>query len=227
MRILGTKPDSTILPEQNIRIDSIDFSFNEAFERAIKNRCELKQAEISIAKAKLNKDEISGSFSPIFQFSVLYNRSSNIEKNLIQSLNLPNYGLNLSGSISIPLFDGGRISSGVEIAERNILVQENNYQQLKEDIWADLEIRYRTLVLFIKRLGALQLSLETAAEALNIAELRFRSGEITSSEIENVRNRYTLAKNSLDNAKISCVIQRAGLAKAMGEFFPWVESLRK
>ena len=139
---------------------------------------------------------------------------------------MPNYGWNLLGTISIPIYDAGRSSFQVEISDRNISIQEENLALLKEEIAINIETLYRTLMLDIKRLNSLQLSLEAASEALNISELRFNSGEITSTDIENVRNRYNTARNALDGAKISYMSERAGLAKAMGELSTWVESLK-
>ena len=104
---------------------------------------------------------------------------------------------------------------------------ENDITLFKEEILIDLETQYRTLSLNLRRFNSLQLSLEAADEALKIAELRFNSGQITSTEIENVRNRYNSAKNTLDGVKVSYIIERAGLAKAMGELFIWIETLKK
>lgn len=226
LRILGANLDSTVQLKQNIEIDSIDFTLNEAYEKAFLNRLELKQAQISLSGTKLNCEQISSSLSPFLQLNANYNLSSNFETTFFRSFTLPKYGWNIIGTISIPVFDGDRTSSQLEISERNIAVQEENIKLMKEEIAIDIETRYRTLTLDMRRFNSLQLNLDVAAEALKIAELRFHSGDISSTEIENVRNRYNTARNTLDASKISYMIERAGLAKAMGELFKWIEGLK-
>lgn len=60
---------------------------------------------------------------------------------------------------------------------------------------------------------------------MSIAELRFQSGQISSTEIDDIRNRFNTAENTLNQAKISCVLDRAGLAEATGQLGQWVDTL--
>ena len=113
-----------------------------------------------------------------------------------------------------------------ESADRSIAIQEMNIRLLEEEIRIEVEMRYRTMQLNLRRMGSLELSLASAAEALRIAELRFQSGEISSTEIENVRNRHNASRNALDGVRISHVLERATLAKAMGGLMDWVESMK-
>ena len=227
MQLLGANIDSTVTLEQNIKIDSINFTLQEATQRAMNNRLEIKQSEISLAGDSLSLTQTSSSLSPVLQLNASYNFNSNLEPYFFQSFDMPNYGWNILGTISIPIYDGGRTSYRTEISERNIAIQKENLSLLKQDIAIDIETQYRTLMLDVKRFKSLSFSLKAASEALNIAELRFNSGQISSTEIENVRDRYNAAKNALDGAKISYIIERANLAKATGELFKWIESMKE
>jgi len=227
LRLLGDSTKSSITLVSDIPLDTITFSLNEAIETAIQNRLEVKQIEISLELGRLAKEQLSSALSPTLRVNASYNLSSLYEPTFINSLALPNYGWYIYATVSMPILDGGRTASQVEIAERSISVLEKNLSLLKEEISIDIENRYRTLELNRHRLSSLSLSLTAAAEALKIAELRFQSGQISSTEIENVRNRYNAAQNALNGAKISYVLERAGLAKAMGELFSWVENLER
>ena len=227
LQLLGANIDSTITLDQNIRIDSINFTLEEATKRAMNNRLEIKQAEVSLAGDSLTLAQTSSSLSPTLQLNATYSFNSNFEPYFLQSFNMPNYGWNILGTISIPVFDGGRTTYRTEISSRNIAIQKENLSLLKQDIAIDIETQYRTLALDIRRFKSLNFSLKAASEALNIAELRFNSGQISSTEIENVRDRYNAARNALDGTKISYIIERANLAKAMGELFKWIESLKE
>ena len=186
LQLLGANIDSTITLDQNIRIDSINFTLEEATKRAMNNRLEIKQAEVSLAGDSLTLAQTSSSLSPTLQLNATYNFNSNFESYFLQSFNMPNYGWNILGTISIPVFDGGRTTYRTEITSRNIAFQKENLSLLKQDIAIDIETQYRTLALDIRRFKSLNLSLKAASEALNIAELRFNSGQISSTEIENV-----------------------------------------
>ena len=111
LRILGNNSqslDSIITLEQGINIDSINFTLNEAFERAIEHRLELRQAETSLVGAKLNREQVSSSYSPSLQINAEYSRSSKFENIFFHSFIMSDYRWNVYGTISIPLFDGGR-----------------------------------------------------------------------------------------------------------------------
>jgi outer membrane protein len=227
-RLLGENVDEdrNVALSSEIPVDSITFELPEAKSRALTTRLELQQAMIALEGAELGKEIAASSVSPTLTFNALYNLNSLSEPTFIKSLtDMPNYTWSIQATVSVPILDGGKTTAQVEIAERSISIQEKNINLLKEEITLDVENRYRTLELNGRRLSSLRLSLEAATEALKIAEMRFQSGQISSTEIENVRNRYTAAQNALNGARISYVLERAALAMAMGELFEWVETL--
>jgi len=227
LRLLGENIESSADLDPAIPLDSTTFSLEYAIEIGLKNRLEVKQAELAVELASLTRDQSASALSPSLRFDASYSFSSLSEPTFFNSLTLPNSGWNMQATISVPILDGGRTSAQVEIAERNVAVQRKNLSLLKEEISIDVENQYRTLELDRHRLASLALSLAAAEEALRIAELRFKSGQISSTEIENVRSRFNAAQNALNGTKISYVIERAQLAKAMGELIPWIESLKR
>jgi outer membrane protein TolC len=226
MRLLGEAVDSSFKLTEHFKVDSLNVSLDSAVAGALMNRMELKQARDALTLARLNRGVVSSAISPVFGLNLSYNLRSNMESTFFRSLAMPNYGWGISGSITIPLLDGGQTALQTESADRSIAIQEMNIKLLEEEIRIEVETRYRTLQLNFRRMGSLELSLASAAEALKIAELRFQSGEISSTEIENVRNRHNASRNALDGVRISHVLERAALAKAMGGLMDWVESLK-
>jgi outer membrane protein len=131
--------------------------------------------------------------------------------------------LRFQASLSFPILDGGARSNHVQIAKYAYKIQLKNLELFKEDIAIDIEENFRSLKLNQNRINSLTLSLKIAEEALNISELRFKQGQISSTEIENIRQRFTNAQRSLNSAKISYVTKSAQLARAMGILGEWVE----
>lgn len=135
----------------------------------------------------------------------------------------PNRYWKLQASLSLPILDGGIQSSQLQIAKYAFDIQQKNLNLFKEDIAIAIEDHFRSLKLNQNRIQSLTLNLKIAEEALKIAELRFKQGQISSTEIENIRQRFTNAQRSLNSAKISYITQSAQLAKAMGILEQWVE----
>jgi len=203
-------------------------SSDSAVAIALSRRIEIKQAEIAIDQSLLNREQTASALSPTLQLQANYNFSSQYESSFISSVVfLPNYGWGLQATVTIPLWDGGRTSANLEVANRNLAVQKENLALLKQSFTIDVENRYRTLILDLRRLNSLTLNLKAAEEALSIAELRFQSGQISSTEIDDIRNRYNTAEHTLNQAKISCVLDRAGIAEAMGELSEWVKTFKE
>ncbi len=219
----------TVVPlDSYIPLDSMTINLDSAISVALDRRIELEQGEIAIEQSKLSRAQAASTSSPMLQLQALYNFSSSYELSFINSLTfLPNYGWSLQATVSIPILDGGRTTANIEAADRNVAIQEKSLSILKQNITIDIENRYRTLQLDLRRLNSLSLNLEAAGEALKIAELRFQTGQISSTEIEDIRDRYNTAENTLNQAKISCVLERAGLAEAMGELPRWIETLKR
>ncbi len=226
-RLLGDKTTSPLTLSPEIPRDSLGMGLEQIIDKAQRNRLEIKQAQIGLALAKLSLAQTASLFSPTLRFDLLYNLNSLPENSVLNAFTrLPNYGLNVQATLSLPINDGGRNTAQQEIAKRSLAIQSKNLELLKEDMAIDIESRYRTLKLNQRRVMSLALSLVIAEEALHISELKFKSGQISSTEIENVRDRYNAALNALNSVKISSVIERAGLARATGEFFEWIERIQ-
>ncbi len=147
-------PDTALRLANDFPFDSMTISPDSAVAVALRQRIEIKQAEIAIDQSLLNRELTASSLSPTLQLQVNYNFSSQYEPSFINSVTmLPNYGWGLQASIAIPLWDGGRTSANIEVADRNIEVQKENLALLKQDIKIDVENRYRTLMLDLRRLG--------------------------------------------------------------------------
>lgn len=212
----------------DLPLDSMSIDCDSAVAIALNHRIEVKQAEVAVDQSLMSQEQTASSNSPTIRIQANYNFSSEYEPSFTNSIMiLPNYGWSLQASVVIPLWDGGRTAANLEVADIDIAVQRENVVLLKEGITIDVKNRYRTLMLDLRRLSSLTLNLKAAEEALSIAELRFQSGQISSTEIDDIRNRFNMAENTLNQAKISCVLDRAGLAQAMGELGIWLESLKR
>ena len=90
-----------------------------------------------------------------------------------------------------------------------------------------MEEHVRTLEMNLKRMQSLKVNLAMADESLKIAEMKFKQGSISTTEVESIRDRYRSAQRSINSAKIDYITQSAKLAQDMGILETWVAALTK
>lgn len=225
LRLLGQDLNTEIQLVEEIEMDTIDFDLDYVIQTAYQNRLEIKQREISLELAELSLQQTKAAAYPTLYLYGNYSLSSQqYDVSLGSSLmDYPNRYWRFQASLSFPILDGGARSNQLQIAKYALDIQQKNLNLFKEDIAIAIEENFRSLQLNQNRIKSLTLNLKIAEESLKIAELRFKQGQISSTEIENIRQRYTNAQRSLNSAKISYITQSAQLAKAMGILEEWVE----
>ncbi len=208
----------------SIVVDTLGISLDEAISQALQNRREIRQAEIDLELSKLGVVATASSNDPVLNLSGRYNLASSQDPSFNRALrNFPFSGWNVQASVAIPLMDGGAAKSRLELAQRTCSIQQNNLYLLRENIPLEVEQIWRGLKLDERRIATLGLNLQLAEEALDIVELRFQHGQISSNEVEQVRSRYLATQESLNGARVSYKIQSAELARATGRLREWVE----
>jgi outer membrane protein TolC len=224
LRLLGQDLNTEIQLAAEIQMDTINFNLDYAIQTALQNRLEIKQQEISLGLAELSLKQINAAAYPTLSLNGNYSFSSQYDVSLGSSFwDYPNRYWRFQANLSFPILDGGARSNQLQIAKYALDIQQKNLNLFKEGIAIAIEENFRSLQLNQNRIKSLTLNLKIAEEALNIAELRFKQGQISSTEIENIRQRFTNAQRSLNSAKISYISQSAQLAMAMGILEEWVE----
>jgi len=222
--LLGHDFNAEIQLTAEIQMDTTNFNLDYAIQTALQNRLEIKQQEISLELAELSLKQINAAAYPTLSLKGNYSFSSQYDVSLGSSFwDYPNRYWRFQANLSFPILDGGARSNQLQIAKYALDITQKNLNLFKEGIAIAIEENFRSLQLNQNRIKSLTLNLKIAEEALKIAELRFKQGQISSTEIENIRQRYTNAQRSLNSAKISYITQSAQLAKAMGILGEWVE----
>ena len=224
LRLLGQDLNTEIQLAAETQMDTVAFNLEYAIQTALQNRLEIKQQVTGLELAGLSLKQIEAAAYPTLYLNGNYSLSSQYDVSLGSALwDYPNRYWRFQASLSFPILDGGARSNQVQIAKYVYNIQLKNLELFKEDIAIAIEENFRSLQLNQNRIKSLTLSLKIAEEALNIAELRFKQGQISSTEIENIRQRFTNAQRSLNSAKISYITQSAQLARAMAILEEWVE----
>jgi multidrug efflux system outer membrane protein len=215
---------ATITLVDSIAMDTIRIELAGAIAQALANRREVRQAEISLELADLGVAAAASSNDPVLYLTGSYTLSSKNDPSPWKAFGqFPSNTWSVQANIAFPILDGGAAKSQLDIAQSSRNIQQNNLALLRQNIGLEVEQIWRGLKLNDRRMATLALNVQIAEEALNIAELRFQHGQISSNEVEQVRSRYLATQESLNGAKVSYKIQSAALAQATGRLEEWVE----
>ncbi len=189
------------------------YELDQLQAKALKNRTELKQMDISKSLSSLNVNMARSDFLPMMALSYSYSKSGN---------DLDIYSdwddsYMVAVGFSYDLFKGGTRFSKVRqarIAERQV---NYGYDALKDAILFDVEQAYLRLVEAEKNILSQEKTVGQAEEAARLAKLQFREGTITNLQTNQVTINLTAAKANYLQALFNYTLAEASIKKATGE----------
>jgi TolC family type I secretion outer membrane protein len=194
--------------EDNLSFERYEIPFEEAVERAYRNRPDLqslifqrKAAESSIALVR--KD-----YYPVLTGNAGYNYAGNefpITK-----------GWTIGATLTLPIFSGFLTKNQVEEAQANLKTLLANEESLKQNILLEVQQEYLNLAEAEERISTAELTVKQAEENLEIATGRYRAGVGSPIEVTDAEVLLSDAKTAHIQALYDYKIARANLEKAMG-----------
>ncbi len=187
-----------------------DFTLIEAWETAIANRKDYRTLALMVdlldASADLNRDRPELILRGNYSYSDSTTGFAATQDSWSIVLNL-----------SYNLFDGGRSESEVEQAEANRDAVNSRLGETRTLIELEVEREYREIANSIQRIEVTSATLESALEALHIAELGYAEGVITLIDYQDTDLGLHQAEILHIQAVYSYLIAESKLRAAMGE----------
>jgi outer membrane protein TolC len=156
-------------------------------------RLELKMAEEQQKIAKYQRNLAWSAIMPKVQLggSVQWQGNSNDFSTLDH-----NRSSNVSVSLSLPLFAGGKNAAGIQKA--NIGLREANYQmeQIEDFVYTDVDAAYRAVEESMTNITATEGVVEQAEEALRLSKLLYENGSATRLDLTSAESAYIGAKSN-------------------------------
>jgi outer membrane protein len=123
-------------------------------------------------------------------------------------------------NISVPLFDGFRVKSSVDLAQAQERLAELELRQQREAVSVDVararaELRRAQAVFAARRQNSAE-----AAEAFRLASLRFSRGLSTQLEVSDAQLALLTAESTEARATYDLFLASADLARALGQPIP-------
>jgi TolC family type I secretion outer membrane protein len=195
--------------EDNLLYAKYEILFENAIDRAYKNRPDLISIVAQKQSAEQSIELAKSGYYPVLSGNAGYNWSG--EK--ISSLD---HGWNVGATLSFPIFSGFSTKYQLEEAKANLQVLTANEESLKQAIFLEVKQAYLNLKDAEERIPTAELNVKQAEENFEIANGRYAAGVGNPIEVTDASVTLTNAKTSYIQALYDYMTSLASLEKAMG-----------
>jgi outer membrane protein TolC len=187
-----------------------NLTLEQALERAAANRADLKAAEAQVRAAETARQAAVAERYPTIQVSGDYGA--------IGSSPASAHGtFGVTGSVRVPLFQGGKVEADIEQADAALGQRRAEYQDLKGRIDADVHSAFLDLTSAASQIAVAQSNRELAADTLAQARDRFAAGVADTVEVVQAQEAVAAAEQDYIAALFGHNLAKASLARAMGQ----------
>ena len=211
LRVVGAPLASRLILAQALRFNPEDpHDAAAAVHSAIAERSDLRAAELRQKIARTQYRAATAGWAPSVNFAGDYG-SSGIQPD---ETNLPTRSVAIG--VDIPIFNGGRTRSEVQVAASLTRQAEAQTNDLKAAIEKDVRQALDNLVTRESQVKAAQKTLALAARELELSQDRFRNGVADNIEVVTAQTALENARQTLVMSLAQFNIARLNFASAMG-----------
>ncbi len=200
--------------------DSINFNATPTLadlaNKLIETNPTIQAFKKRVEVANLLKKESFSQFFPILNFNVGYNYSRNNNQVGFLLLNQSN-GLNVGGSLAVPLFNGLNTIRQYQVAKLETQKSSQIYNQTLYSINTGLYNTYKDYTISQQVLDLEEDNILLAKENVNIALERFKLSQSVSLELREAQKSYQDAIIRLVNARYDTKTAETELLRLSGE----------
>ena len=205
---LGMQDSPSYEVEEEVSIETAELSFEEAMEKAFRQRPDL---------ASLQKQDESANESINVARRGRYPTLNGTASYTYVATDFPlDHGWTAGVNMVFPLFTGFVLSNQVAEAQANLTVIMANKRNLKQKIILELEQAFLSLKESAQRMNSTEVAVRQARENLELALERYSSGLAIAVEMTDAIVSYTNAQMANSTAHYDHMIAQARIAKAIG-----------
>lgn len=179
----------------------------------LERRPDLIAAERRIAAAYNKVDQAKAARLPAISLSGTLGGASNSLGTLLDSGNI---AWQAASSLLMPLFDGGLTQAQIDASTADQKAAVNSYAQAALSAFGEVETALDQGLVLRERVKASTDSLNAAEEALRIANLQFKEGEIALIDVLSIQQRVFSARRNLTSLQRAKLSQHVNLNLALG-----------
>lgn len=193
-------------------------ALDQALARANANRPDLKAAHAQVVAAELARKAALSERYPSVELDGDYGVIGPSPQN--------SHGtFNLTGTVSFPVWQGGRVRGDVEQAEAALRQRRLEYEDLRGRVDADIRQAFLDLTAARSLVAVAESSRGLAQETLSQARDRFASGVADTIEVIQAQEAVAAAEQDYINGLFAHNLAKASLARAMGQADQGVQQL--
>lgn len=191
--------------------------FEEGLEEALRQRSELKSAQLAIDQAKESVKIAKSGFFPTINLSGNYVRASD---SLDLQGDLISERWTVQALATFTLWNWG--NTAFKVGENKVKVSqaENAKLQVQDNITLEVKQDYLNMVQSEKNIGVAEKAIEQAEENLRMNQERYKYQVATATDVLDAVTLLTQARVNYYNALSDFNITKAQLDRAMGRMYP-------
>lgn len=210
-RIVGLPLDTALKLQYVMNYVPYDKDLEYCLDYAAGHRPELEQAKQKVNACKGALQTARSGHMPM----VSANASQNWNDNSWPGDNNGNWGVGVS--VSLNIFDSGVTMSKIHGAQANLRSAEETYRDTINAVNLDVRSNYLSMREAEKRIATTELAVEKAEEDFRIAQLSYRAGVGTNTDVLDAQVALTGAKNNYFTAMYDYNISKTNLLTSIGE----------
>ena len=185
-------------------------TLEQALERAYATRADLKAAQSQVQAAELAKRAAQAQRYPAVTLEGDYG--------LIGTSPVNSHGtFAVTGSVHVPIWQGGRIRAEVEEADAALQQRRAEYEDLRGRVDADVRQAFLDLTAAASQVGVAQSNRELAQETLAQSRDRFAAGVADTVEVVQAQEQVAGAEQDYISSLYAHNLAKASLARGMGQ----------
>lgn len=214
--LLGKTPQALNIKEYSLAVLTVPVIFSKQPSELLERRPDIKAAEASLVAANANIGVARAAFFPSISLGLANNISAaGFHEPVTRSLSL-------TSSLGMPLFQGGRIKGGVELATARQRELVEIYRKTVLTAFQEVEDALVAVKTAQDREDVLEIAMQQARKAYQLSKRKYDLGAIDFQTLLDTQNAQLSAEDSFAQAKLSRLTTAVSLFKALGG--GWKES---
>jgi outer membrane protein len=184
---------------------------------ALEKNINIKQSEIDLEGADIDKTDAFGSFLPRVNAQTQHIWNNGLSQNITNGLieNLTTQFSSFGGNVGVTLFNGRQNVNQLARANLNIIARQYQLEDMKDDISLFVANAYLQ-VMFNREFEQVQIyQLELAKQELERTQLRINAGVLTQAEIYEIEANLASQEQALVQAENTYRLSRISLAQLL------------
>ena len=205
-QMLGMPLQDEVLVLAEVNVLPVDVNLENAMQRAVNNRLEIRQRKIDIetGQFELIRTNAQNEFKGNIGVTVgLFGEN----EELTGIFDRPTDNQNVGFSLEIPLWDWGEKKARMRAARAAQQIREINMEDEKINIALTIRQVHRSLKNLLTQIDIAQKNLENAKLTYEINLEKYKNGDLTSMDLNLYQNQLTQKKTDLTSARISYLLE--------------------